>query len=228
MHQRFSFPLLAVLALCCLTCANRADEPCPATLRFKQGATSARLSGVTRSGASVFVPLHVSGTKDELRFLFDSGAGRTVIDRNVAARLGLKPTAKSSFGGVGTGRVPVDVVKSATLLFDDARLEGDDLYIADTPEHVAGIIGYDLLCSSVVTLDYQAPSLDINAPSAFHYQGTGDVLPLQFRGRWSYVRGTLKVPGVAAVTDDFLVDTGSDDAVNHPIIRQSKDRKSVV
>jgi hypothetical protein len=29
------------------------------------------------------------------------------------------------------------------------------------------------------------------------------------------------VPGADAVTDDFLIDTGSDDAVNHPVIRQS-------
>jgi len=37
-----------------------------------------------------------------------------------------------------------------------------------------------------------------------------------------YVPGTLKVPGVDPVTDEFLIDTGSDYAVNHPIIRKSK------
>jgi hypothetical protein len=35
------------------------------------------------------------------------------------------------------------------------------------------------------------------------------------------VKGTIKVPGVDPVDDLFLIDTGSDDAVNHPIIRKS-------
>ncbi len=224
MHHRYGFLCLAVLALFCLTCASRANEPCSSTILFNKGETSERLSGVTRSGASIFVPVRVSGKNDDLRFLFDTGAGRTVLDRRVAVRVGLRPTAKSSIGGVGAGRVPVDVVKGASLLLDHLRLDGVDLYVTDTPEteHVDGIIGYDLLCSNVVTLDYQEPSIVITAPSAFQYHGSGDVLPLQIRGRWPYVRGTLKVPGVDAVTDDFLVDTGSDDAVNHPVIRQSK------
>src|SRR2546429_637288 len=80
----------------------------------------------------------------------------------------------------------------------------------------------DLLCASVVVLDYKQPSITVTAPAVFQYHGSGDVLPLAFRGRWPYVRGTLKVPGVDPVTDDFLIDTGSEDAVNHPIIRQSK------
>ena len=203
---------------------NRANEPCPTAVRFNPGETSARLPGVTRSGVSLFVSLRVIGTPDELRFLFDTGAGRTVIDRGIAARLGLRPTEKSSIGGVGAGCVPVDVVKGASLLLGAMRLDGVDLYVTDVheAEGVAGIIGYDLLCASVVTLDYQEPSITATAPTAFRYQGGGEVLPLQIRGRWSFVRGTLKVPGVEAVSDDFLVDTGSDDAVNHPIIRQSK------
>src|SRR5436853_6291372 len=118
MHGRRKSPLLALCAIFCLTCANRADEPCPATIRFNLSKTSVRLSGVTRSGARVFMPLRVTGTKDELQFLFDTGAGRTVIDRSVAARLGLRPTERSSIGGVGSGRVPVDVVKGASLLLD--------------------------------------------------------------------------------------------------------------
>ena len=91
--------------------------------------------------------------------------------------------------------------------------------IGDT---TVGIIGYDLLCSTVVTIDYREPSIAVTAPSAFQYHGNGDVLPLSFKGKWPYVPGTLKVPGVDPVSDHFLIDTGSEDAVNHPIIRQSK------
>jgi predicted aspartyl protease len=204
----------------------RANDSCLSSAHFANGATSALLPGVVRNEKShVFVSARIIGHDEELRFVFDTGAGRTIIDRRVAARLGLKATEKSSVGGVGVGRVDVDVVKNASLHFGDVRLEGVDLNLVDDlPERAgtAGIIGYDLLCTSVVTLDYKKPGIVVTAPSAYQYHGVGDVLPLSFKGRWPYVRGVLKVPGVEAITDDFLIDTGSEDAVNHPIIRQSK------
>jgi hypothetical protein len=122
----------------------------------------------------------------------------------------------------------VDIVANVTLSMPGVRLEHVDLRLASIPRpastagsHPDGIIGYDLLCGSVVTLDYQARHLTVTAPAAFRAAPQGDVLPLTIRGGWSFVRGTIKVPGQAAVEDDFLIDTGSLDFVNHPIIRQS-------
>jgi hypothetical protein len=204
----------------------RADESCASSVHFATGATSVGLPGITRNEKNhVFVSVRVPGNDKELRFVFDSGAGRAVMDRRVAARLGLKATEKSSLGGVGVGRVDVDVVKNASLQLADVRLDGVDLNLVDDLHEdagTAGIIGYDLLCTSVVTLDYKKPSVIVTAPSAYQYHGNGDVLPLRFKRRWAYVRGELKVPGINPVTDDFLIDTGSEDAVNHPVIRQSK------
>jgi len=139
--------------------------------------------------------------------------------------LALKATEKSSVGGVGVGRVEVDVVKNASLQLGDVRLDGVDLNLVDDiheSEGAAGIIGYDLLCANVVTLDYKKPGIVVTAPSVYQYHGVGDVLPISFKGRWPYVRGVLKVPGVDPVPDDFLIDSGSEDAVNHPVIRRSK------
>jgi predicted aspartyl protease len=216
----------SVAALWCLTSPVCANDSCLSSTHFTNGATSAPLPGVIRNEKRhVFISARIIGHDEELRFVFDTGAGRTIIDRRVAARLGLKATEKSSVGGVGVGRVEVDVVKNASLQFGDVRLDGVDLNLVDDiheSEGTAGIIGYDLLCANVVTLDYKNPGIVVTAPSAYQYHGVGDVLPLSFKGRWPYVRGVLKVPGVDPVTDDFLIDTGSEDAVNHPVIRQSK------
>ena len=221
----FGFSVVALFWLAC-SMSIRANDSCLSSAHFANGATSAPLPGVVRNENNhVFISARIIGHDKELRFVFDTGAGRTVIDRRVAASLGLKATDKSSIGGVGVGRVNVDVVKNASLQFGDVRLDGIDLNLVDDVHESAGtvgIIGYDLLCTSVVTLDYKKPAIVVTAPSAYQRHGVGDVLPLSFKGRWPYVRGALKVPGVDPVTDDFLIDTGSEDAVNHPIIRQSK------
>ena len=183
------------------------------------------LPGVVAKGHRIFVTARINGFSEDLRFIFDTGAGRTVLDRAVASRLGLRASEKGSIGGVGSGRVNVDVVKNASLQLGAVRLDGVELNLVDDTHEekdVAGIIGYDLLCGSVIALDYKQPAIVVTAAPAFHYRGNGDVLPLSFKGKWPYVRGTLKVPGVDAVTDNFLIDTGSEDAVNHPVIRQSK------
>jgi predicted aspartyl protease len=215
--------LLAILLQ--LTVARAADQSCPTTISFANGETSVSLPGVIAKGRRIFVMARINANSEDLRFAFDTGCGRTVLDRAVAERLGLRASEKSSIGGVGTGRVSIDIVKKASLQFGDVRIDGVDLNLVDDTHEekdIAGIIGYDLLCGSVVTLDYKQPAIVVSAPSAFQYHGKGDVLPLSFKGRWPYVRGTLKVPGVEAVTDNFLIDTGSEDAVNHPVIRQSK------
>lgn len=225
MRRRSKLCCLAVVAaFSSMPRASQADEPCSTKIFFNKGETSERLPGVMRSGVRLYASVRVTGKNDDLKFLFDTGAGRTVLNRAVASRLALKPTGESSIGGVGAGRVPVDLVKGASLLLGSVHVEGVDLNIVDIPEaeHIDGIIGYDILCSSVVTLDYEEPSIVLAAASAFQYHGSGDILPIQIRRRWPFVRGTLKVPGADAVTDDFLIDTGSDDAVNHPVIRQSK------
>lgn len=214
-----------IVVLLCAVPAIRAVEPCVASVRFNNGQTSVRLPGVARHENHLVASVRINGKREQLSFLFDTGAGRTVLERRVAERLGLQATEKSSIGGVGSGRVNVDVVKGVSLQLGGVRLDGVNLNLVDdmhSSDGTVGIIGYDLLCSSVVAVDYKEPSIVVTSPTTFEYHGRGDVLPLSFKGRWPYVPGTLKVPGVDPVTDDFLIDTGSEDAVNHPIIRQSK------
>jgi len=71
-------------------------------------------------------------------------------------------------------------------------------------------------------VDYDARTLSVVHPAIFRYDGPGESLPLAIHGGWSFVEGTIKVTGRPAVIDNFLIDSGSQDAVNHPIIRDSK------
>lgn len=200
---------------------------CSTDVRLDRSAPTSEFVAV-QSADGLLVPARVAGHPDTLWLIFDSGAGPTVLDRGVAARLNLRPTSRGTIRGVGTGATPVDIVPDVTVALPGVTIAHVDLRLAAMPgplplgnRPAAGIIGYDLLCRTVVTIDYKSTRLTVTAPTAFHPPPGADVLPLTIRDRWSFVRGTIKVPGQPAVEDEFLLDTGSGDFVNHPIIEKS-------
>ena len=81
-----------------------------------------------------------------------------------------------------------------------------------------------VLCyrSPVVRVDFSVPRMTIVDSHAFSPPSDAENLPITVRDGWMFVRGTIKVPGKPPVSDEFLLDSGSEDAVNHPIIRESK------
>jgi Aspartyl protease len=200
---------------------------CSTDVRVQSPAAASEFAVVT-SASGLLVPGHLAGYPDTLWLILDSGAGRTVLDRGVAARLNLRPTSKGTITGVGKGTSAVDIVPNVTLELPGVTVAHVALRLASMPGSpqiaeplIAGIIGYDLLCGSVVTIDYQRRRVAVTAPAAFHAPLEADVLPLAIRRRWSFVHGTIKVPGRPPVDDEFLLDTGSGDFVNHPVIKQS-------
>lgn len=207
--------------------AAPAPVPCRTEVRMA-GASPSSAFDALQTPDGLVIPAQLTGRPDTLWLLFDSGAGRTVLDRDVAKRFNLHVTAKGTISGVGVGATVVDIVPNIALSLPGVRIAHVDLRLASIPlesqpgqRHVDGIIGYDLLCRAVVTIDYERRRLTVTMPAAFQTPPRGDVLALTIRAGWSFVRGTIKVPGQPPVEDEFLLDTGSQDFVNHPIIRQS-------
>src|SRR3954469_8370651 len=154
--------LLLIAIFLCAGLSMAADESCTAKISFKNGETEVPLPGASVKNHQIFVSVRINGKNEDLRFIFDTGAGRTVLTRALADRLGLHATEKGSIGGVGTGRVEVDVVKNVSLQLGDLSLEGVDLNLVDDigqDGEIVGIIGFDLLCASVVTMDYKQPAV---------------------------------------------------------------------
>ena len=168
----------------------------------------------TRNG--VFVPVRVNAHPEQLWFVLDSGAPRTLINESISAHLGFADSMKSArnIASVDIGGVVIDRIElRATNLNAMAKQWG---------RRVDGVIGYDLLCRATVDLDYENSQLTLTQPAVFQYGGNGDALKLYIRNGFSFVEGTIKVTGLPAVIDMFQVDSGSQEAVNHPIIRDSK------
>jgi hypothetical protein len=171
----------------------------------------------------IFFQLQIAGSSEHLWFSLDTGAGSSYLDSGVAKRLGLQTSGSGTVHGAGTGAVPVSFIESATFELPGLTSSGHHVNTTDLTglqghHPMDGFLGYDFISRYVITLDYAAGKMTIADPSVFSYSGPGGVFPITFRGKWPYIEGTIAVPGVKPETGEFLVDSGSGDAVDDPTI----------
>ncbi|HEY4739867.1 MAG TPA: retropepsin-like aspartic protease [Candidatus Acidoferrales bacterium] len=167
----------------------------------------------------IFFQSQIAGSSEHLWFSLDTGSGSSYLDLKVANRLGLKTSGSGTVHGAGAGTVPVNFIESVTfelpgLTSSGHRVNATDLTGLQGHHRMDGFLGYDFISRYVVTLDYAAGKMTIVEPTVFTYSGPGGVFPIQFRGKWPYIAGTIVVPGVEPETGEFLVDSGSGDAVD--------------
>jgi hypothetical protein len=171
----------------------------------------------------IFFQLQIAGSSGRLWFSLDTGSGSSYLDSSVAKRLGLQTSGSGSVHGAGAGTVPVNFIESVTfelagLTSSGHRVNTTDLTGLQGHHPMDGFLGYDFISRYVITLDYAAGKMTIADPPVFAYSGHGGVFPIKFRGKWPYIEGTIAVPGVKPEAGEFLVDSGSGDAVDDPTI----------
>lgn len=179
----------------------------------------------------IFIPARLNGSKP-LSFVLDTGSTRNLIDRTLATTLGLKASGAGSLQGAGAGRIPVAFIHGVGIALPGLESAGYEFSTADLQPlaaslgvRVDGILGYEIFSRFVVTVDYQAKRLTLTLPEAFRPpSGSAQVLPIELRDKWAFVKAELVLPGPVAVEDSFLIDSGSSDAVDHPIIMNLQSR----
>jgi len=180
----------------------------------------------------ICVPARINGSRP-LTFVLDSGSTRMLIDRRLAADLGLKTSGKGSLQGAGAGRIPLEFIHDVSLALPGVESKGYEFSTADLQPleaslgvKVDGILGYELFSRFVVTVDYETKSLTVTVPEEFHPGNTAEMLPIEIRDKWPFVQAELLLPGPVTVQDSFLIDSGSSDAVDHPIVMNLQSRVS--
>ena len=163
-----------------------------------------------------------------LKFMFDTGAGVSILSARRAAELKLKSVDTVKATGVGgslEGSLAIGVSLSvpgvavlnqrlALLPLDVPFCEGKD---------IEGIIGYDFIKEFVVEINYERRTLSLFAPSNYRYQGHGEVFPLIMKGT-PRIHARIAVPGKPAIEGLFEIDTGSDGVltINSPFVNRQK------
>ena len=162
------------------------------------------------------VPVTVGGT-GPFRFLVDTGADRTAISSDVAARLGLDTSVQASLHSL-TG---MSTVQTATV--SDLKLSQRDLKIVDAPILEArnmgadGILGTDSLRSQRVVFDFQKNLMTI-VPSEERIprEDGAIVVTGQLRNGRLIVTNAVADGNVITV----VLDTGSEVSIGNDALRR--------
>jgi predicted aspartyl protease len=173
----------------------------------------------------VLVPASVNG-EGPFQFVFDTGAGISLLDPALARRLGVEK-GEVKEGRVAGGRVEVslgrvDALRVGGALVEDlqvALLDLSDLRRA-TGAEVDGDLGYNFLQHFAVTLDYQARELRLVRGGAAASGGETADLPFRL-GQPSkpLVLVPVLVNGMGPYS--FALDTGASMTLVAPDLAQS-------
>lgn len=226
-HLVFQFGLLTTLTL--LPVLVRSQTPDPSIKDAFAAGNESSFPFEFRQGM-IFVPVRLNGS-NQLSFVLDTGSTRMLVDRTLAKTLGLKITGQGSLQGAGAGRTPIEFVQNVSIALPGLETTGFEFSTADLQPlqsslgvKVDGILGYEVFRRFVVTIDYESKTLTLTLPKAFHSGESMQALPIEFRNRWAFVKGQLVLPGPVTVEDSFLIDSGSGDAVDHPIVMKLQSR----
>jgi predicted aspartyl protease len=192
---------------------GRAAGSAAKPIRFAGGRRAARVPFDLNLN-NVFVRARVNNSRP-LWFIFDTGAGVSMIDARMAKSLGLKRGDKAEIVG-GGGTLQSTAVEGVTISVGGATALDQLIVVAplDTLPHlvgheVAGIIGHDFIKQFVCEINYDSKSLSLYDPAGYRYRGAGEIVPLRVEERDPLVRAALAFDGIAEIEGEFVLDTGS-------------------
>lgn len=221
---------LPVMALAMLATVSHAQ---PSNLTGKvvfAGEGKATTFAFDWQNGMIFVPVRMNGSRT-LSFVLDSGSARMLIDRAVANSLGLQASGSGSLQGAGSGRIAVEYIHDVSITLPGVESGRYDLSTADLQPleatlgvKVDGILGYEFFNRFVVTVDFRAKTLTLTLPEFFRESSAAEMLPIEVKDKWAFVKAELVLPGTVTVQDSFMIDSGSSDAVDHPIVMKLQSR----
>lgn len=202
-------PFLALLA------AATPASPTPAHAGLADPTKTDEVAIKRDDGDRMTVAVSVGG-KGPYRFLVDTGAERTVISRELAARLNLDAGETTVLHSVmGPNQV-------ATVFIPDLQVSTNRVSVVDAPALDAsnigadGMLGIDSLHAQRVTFDFKAKTMAVTSSSAPQVREDGDVIVVRAKSRKGRLIFTDAV--VDGVKVNVIVDTGSQVTIGNPAL----------
>jgi hypothetical protein len=213
----FTYIRWLTLVAACLVCPTFLANASAQT-RFTSGGSA---PGVTfeLSGDLILLKVRVNRSKP-LHFIFDTGAGISVIDPQSARALGLRPKGKLKLDATG-GSVQSGLIQRVSLSVSGAAVFNQTLATIDLDAFaplfgfkIDGIIGHDFINNFVVEIDYASRVMNLFETRGYKYHGAGESIPIEIVEKTPFVRGRIVLNGREPIEGKFEIDTGGTGILN--------------
>ncbi|MEL7146174.1 MAG: aspartyl protease family protein [Bacteroidota bacterium] len=164
-------------------------------------------------GNHVYIQLTI-GTSDTLDFIFDTGAGSSVINTATAEALSLSGSrtalTQGASGTVESSIIQKQNINIGSLTLKKVNLLGAPLshFERSVGKDIDGIIGYDLLKDFVIQVNYNTSQLIVYKSRGFQYQGDGEVINIDLGRVPTAVFPVLLTDG-SYQKEEFIIDNGA-------------------
>lgn len=157
-----------------------------------------------------------------LSFVFDTGAGRGIIDIDRAKELGLNLQGRVRVGGAGAQTQTGAMVQDARWSLVGLESFSQPVSLAIPLGHIAarfgndfdGIIGSEFIKEFVVEVDYENRLLKLHDKSTFKYTGPGESIPIEFNNQGHpHLEAEITPINSKPVRAKFVLDLGSGGAL---------------
>jgi hypothetical protein len=166
----------------------------------------------------VFVAGSVGSTSG-LWLALDTGASASVLDADLARRLGIEAGERGQAGGAG-GVVETAVARGVAVSLPGVplgRLDLDTLPLGPISSRqgapIALVLGYELFSRFAVELDYENGRLRLWDPGSYLTPADATSLPIDIVHNHPYVEATVRSRGGATIQGRFVIDLGSAQSV---------------
>lgn len=163
----------------------------------------------------VMISAKVNGSKP-LSFLLDTGYGINTIHPGLVETLGLKRAGQVTIVGIaGDEKAPT----YGGAVFDFGGASYSPRRVASLPSEAEtrhrrdGILGAGFFRRFVVEIDSEKNELTLRDPGSFHYEGKGEIIPLEFESDTPIIAAAILSPSNSVVRARFEIDTGCDDSL---------------
>jgi predicted aspartyl protease len=154
-----------------------------------------------------------------LRFIVDTGAGRSVVDSQAAAELGLRAHGEITAKGAG-GAERASKLEGFRVWLGEERLElpaiglplGQIAQMLGAP--FEGILGYEFFRGRIVEIDYGARRLRVLARDGFAPPAGFASMSVKIVGGRPILDATLRLADGRSIAGSFVFDTGANLAVS--------------
>ena len=176
------------------------------------------------SGERMTVPITIGG-RGPFRFIIDTGAERTVISRELAARLALDPSRNVRLAGV------VDVREVPTVIIPQLDVGRRSLTDVQAPAlHAAhigadGMLGVDSLRNQRVVFDFERQEMRLSRSAAQDDRWPPDTIVVTARtrlGRMVLADATVDGERVRAIVDTGSQVTVGNEALRRRLVRRGR------